>query len=158
MLRRVAIIEVNKQLPTRNPFTDLKQLFIDFKPIAPEIASDGILICDELLRESSFIKVNKLHEICNKFITNFPLSLANGVLLIYDVLSYIEIMAMSTASNEDHRLQLWLNIMNNGLHLTELYIQLGQPREAFDYLMYSIDPTKGSWLCYRFLYGKWLCR
>ena len=65
---------------------------------------------------------------------------------------------MSTASNEDHRLQLWLNIMNNGLHLTELYIQLGQPREAFDYLMYSIDPTKGSWLCYRFLYGKWLCR
>ncbi|EJV74674.1 MULTISPECIES: CHAT domain-containing protein [Bacillus] len=137
------IIKANKQIPTENPFIDLKQLFISFKQLAPEIANEGILICDELLNGSNFIKVNQLHGICNKFITNFPPSLANGVTSIFDVLSYIEITAMSNTNNESHKLQLMLNVMNNCLDLTELYIQLGQPREAFEYLIYSMGPRMG---------------
>lgn len=139
----MVIIEANKQLPTGNPFIDLKQLFIDLKSLAPEVADEGIQICDELLKEISFCKVNELHEICNNFIKIFPANLVNEITIILHILSNIEFIAKSATNNVSHQLQLLIHFMNNCLDLTELYIELGQPREAFEYINRSMGPKMG---------------
>lgn len=133
------IIETNAKKPSENPFIFLKQLFTTYNNLDLEIAKKGIKLCDELLLQSNFSKINKLHEICYEFIPNFPLKMHNVIKAIMDVLSYIEFTFMISSNNLKHVLQLQLNVMNNSLVLTECYIQLGLPREAFNFLIHSIN-------------------